>query len=103
MRWRGGLVGLALFAAGCPPAAQQRVRLFNADGVYLYQAGEFPGARDCFQAAAELAPEDPSLRYNLGRCQERLGQVSEAEKTYRYCLRLSPDHPDCRHALAELL
>ena len=92
----GGLVG-------CETAAQERVRVYNADGVHLFQQGKYNDARDSFALALELQPEDPVLFYNLGQCCDRLGDNIKAEQYYRQCLQRSTNHADCRHALAVLL
>jgi tetratricopeptide (TPR) repeat protein len=101
---RSGLVATwALLAGACAPTAQERVRDFNDDGVVLFQRGDYAHAREIFQAALALKPGDPSLMYNVGQCHERLGQVAAAENAYNECLVRSPQHTDCRFALASLL
>jgi Tfp pilus assembly protein PilF len=93
------LVGLA----GCETAAQERVRHYNADGVHLFQQGNYQDARESFALALELQAEDPALFYNLGQCCDRLGDNIRAEQYYMQCLQRSTNHADCRHALAVLL
>jgi Flp pilus assembly protein TadD len=88
---------------GCGPTAQDRVTEYNDDGVRLYQRGRYADARDSFQAALTLKPDDAGLLYNLGQCYDHLGNVAAAEQTYNACLQRSPNHPACRHALATLL
>jgi Flp pilus assembly protein TadD len=99
----GWVLGVVLAAAGCTPTARDRVRAYNADGVYLFQRGEYVQARDTFRTALELTPEDANLRYNLGQCYERLGDEGRAEKTYKECLERAADHAEARHALCVLL
>jgi Flp pilus assembly protein TadD len=94
---------LAWCLAGCGQDVQERVRTFNQDGLYLYQQGDYAGAREEFQAALKLQPEDPGLMYNVGECYDRLGDTAHAEETYQKCLQKAPDHVRCRHALAALL
>lgn len=103
MRFASWTVGLAFVLAGCTPAVQDRVREYNREGIHLYERGEYAGAREHFQAALALQPEDVSLIYNAGDCSDRLGDVANAERLYRECLARSPNHPECRHALTSLL
>src|SRR5207253_4981700 len=41
--------------------------------------------------------------YNIGECYDRLGDTAKAERSYRQCLVQTPNHADCRHALASML
>jgi tetratricopeptide (TPR) repeat protein len=95
------LVFVAL--AGCETDAQQRVKHYRDDGIYLFGQGQYQAARETFAAALELQPEDPTLFYNLGQCCDRLGDSSKAEQYYQEALKRSPNHGDARHALAALL
>lgn len=100
-----GAAGLALLVAACAAPGRvrddwQRVRDYNEDGVILFQRGDYPHAVECFQAALALRPGDADMLYNLGRCQDLLGQTARAEQTYTRCLQSAPNHPECRHALA---
>src|SRR5205823_9607275 len=54
-------------------------------------------------AAQKLAPNDPSLLYNIGECYDRLGNASLAERSYKECVDRLPDKADYRHSLARLL
>ena len=81
----------------------QRLRDYNDDGVHLFERGAYKDAAESFQAALALKPADANLLYNLGQCQDRLGQADAAEKTYRECLHQAPGHADCLHALDGLL
>jgi tetratricopeptide (TPR) repeat protein len=103
MRRLGWVAVLASVAAGCVSTDQDRLRDYNDDGVCLFQRGKYDDARESFQAALALKPSDANLLYNLGQCQDHLGQADAAEKTYRECLRQSPNHADGNHALAALL
>ncbi len=96
-------VGLAAIVAGCAPVLSERVRDYNDDGVLLYQRGEFSHARETFQDALKMTPEDANLYFNLGACYVRLGQGEQAEQAFNECLRLASNHVECRHALAMLL
>ncbi len=101
---RFALVGcLLLLAGGCTSTVPERVRAYNADGIYLFQRGDYGHARETFAAALELAPEDTSIRYNLARACERAGDPGKAEKLYGECLDHDPNHADSRQALCTLL
>jgi len=98
------LAGLIVCLAGCAQTAgQQRLAEYNQDGLLLFEQGSFDHAREEFEAALALKPNDANLLYNLGQCHEKLGQADKAEARYNECLRVSPDHAACRYALAKLL
>ena len=40
---------------GCGPTVQDRARIYNEEGVYLYSKGEYQGAGECFQEVDEVA------------------------------------------------
>jgi Flp pilus assembly protein TadD len=97
------MAGFALCLFGCATDLEEKVRDFSQDGLVLYQRGDYRGARDTFEAALKLQPEDPALLYNLAQCHERLGDAAKAETTYSQCLTHQADHVPCRHALVRLL
>lgn len=98
----GGLL-LALLASGCAAPAEDRARLFNEDGVELFNRGDFANALDSFDLALTLQPQDSVLLFNVAQCYDRLGDVADAEKYYGSCLIRSPKHADAKFALVELL
>lgn len=101
---RVGLVAaLALLVSACAPTIQERVNVYNDLGVQHFQKGEFDRARDDFQVALKLLPNNFALLYNLGQCYDHLGQSEQAEQIYRLCLQEKPNDADCRHALNVLL
>ncbi|MBV9123436.1 MAG: tetratricopeptide repeat protein [Planctomycetes bacterium] len=103
MRRAWWIAGLVLGLGGCASLTlQDRVQDYDEDGVYLFQHGDYEGARSNFQQALALNPGDSSLLYNLGECYDRLGQPVQAEKYYLECLQKTPDHHACRHALIVL-
>ncbi len=102
MRRLGWVAVLALAAAGCVSTDDQRLRDYNDDGVFLFQRGAYQEACETFQAALVLKPTDPNLLYNFAKCQDRLGLQDKAEQSYVTCLRQSPNHAECNHALAAL-
>jgi tetratricopeptide (TPR) repeat protein len=100
---QGLFAGLAMCAAGCAPTVQERVHDCNEDGVSLFTRGAYDPARECFQTALCLQPENADLIYNLGQCYQRLGNEQRAEQLYHECLARNPDHAECHHALTLLL
>src|SRR5260370_9269945 len=103
MARRGWIAGLFLVVGACAQTArEEHARELADDGVFLYQRGAYKEARETFQAALKVRPDDPDLVYDLGRCYDRLGKADKARDAYLACLQRAPDHADCRHALALL-
>jgi Tfp pilus assembly protein PilF len=102
---RGWLAAVAgcLCLAGCISPRDERVQEYNADGLWLFQQGQYANAAESFQAALALKPNDAALAYNLGECEHRRGAFSLAERYYNQCLQADPKHTPCRFALASLL
>jgi tetratricopeptide (TPR) repeat protein len=86
------------------------VRNDNAEGVKLYQQGNYLGAVNCFQEALAQQPGNPDCFYNLGatyhqqaKLFRRPADLQTAEQYYHLCLARNPDHAACQRALAVLL
>lgn len=94
---------LALCLTGCETTLEERARDYNNDGIHLFQHGNYGGARESFQAALVLKPEDADLFFNIGQCYERQGDTAKAERYYNDCLQRLPNHAACRFALAGLM
>lgn len=82
----------------------------NAEGVRLYQQGNYLGAVNHFQQALAQQPGSPDCFYNLGatyhqqsKLFKRPADMQTAEQYYHLCLSRSPDHEACQRALAVLL
>lgn len=99
----GSVALVALLVSACAPTIQERVQQYNDAGVRLFHDGEYDHAREEFQAALGLLPNNAALLYNLGQCCDQLGQTDRAEQFYRACLKQDVDQADCRHALDVLL
>jgi tetratricopeptide (TPR) repeat protein len=99
----GSVAVLALLVSACAPMLSERIQQFNDLGVQNYQNGQFDRAREDFQAALALSPNNFSLLYNIAQCYDHLGQLQPAERYYRLCLQQKPNDADCRHALDLLL
>lgn len=79
----------------------------NADGVQLYQQGQYQAAIEKFQEAANANPNDPDAAYNLGRVYHRLSVVqndpaaaARAEQFYNIAIDRDESHVDAHRALA---
>ncbi|NBW95378.1 MAG: tetratricopeptide repeat protein [Planctomycetia bacterium] len=100
------VLALVVGAAGCGGL----VRNDNAEGVKLYQQGNYKGAVDHFQQALAQQPGSPDCFYNLGATYHQqaklLGRPADlqtAEQYYHLCLARNPNHEACQRALAVLL
>jgi tetratricopeptide (TPR) repeat protein len=100
------LGGLCLGLVGCGRLARND----NAQGVALYQQGNYLGAVNHFQQALAKQPGNPDCFYNLGATYHqqaklfgRPADLQTAEQYYHLCLARKPDHETCQRALAVLL
>lgn len=105
----GLFVHLAAWGAACAGCGGM-VRNDNAEGVRLYQQGNYLGAVNHFQQALARQPGDPDCFYNLGATYHQqaklFGQPADlatAEQYYHLCLARAPGHEACRRALSVLL
>ena len=62
-----------------------------------------PGASKALQRAAELAPDDFEVRYQLGSCYLRAGEAERAVEHFQAAARLRPDDRNVLYALARSL
>lgn len=60
------------------------------DGNELFRAGDFAGALKKYEAARKDEPANPTLFYNIGTCQYKLGNFEEAKKELESAVRM-PD------------
>jgi tetratricopeptide (TPR) repeat protein len=110
----GLLPGIVLFAAnGCGVAAFSH----NSTGVQHYLTRNYPAARQEFQQAIAVAPEDANGYYNLAATLHRLGVerrqagpsaeaselLNQAENLYNQALDKQPNHDESYRGLAVLL
>lgn len=58
-------------------ADRERARELFSEGAALYQQGDYARARDAFQAAYDLVPEQ-ALLFNIGTAEMRLGDIVAA-------------------------
>jgi len=98
----------ALLAAVCGCGGMGRND--NANGVKLYQQGNYLGAVNSFQQALSRQPGNADCFYNLGATYHqqakvfgRTADMQTAEQYYHLCLARNPNHEACRRALAVLM
>jgi Flp pilus assembly protein TadD len=96
----------AMIALGCGGMNRND----TAQGVQLYQQGNYLGAVNHFQEALARQPGNPDCFYNLGATYHQQAKVfgnpadrQVAEQYYHLCLARNPDHVACQRALAVLL
>ena len=101
---------LTALVACAGPGCGWLARNDNAEGVRLYQQGNYKGAVDHFQQALARQPGSPDCFYNLGatyhqqaKLFRRPADMQTAEQYYHLCLARNPSHEACQRALAVLL
>lgn len=99
------LTGLAL--TGC---TNMTTHSLNAEGVRLYQSGNYQQASQQFQRAIAANPKSANGYYNLasslhknGKLFNRPEDLAQAEQLYNQCLNYDPHHTECYRGLAVLL
>ena len=99
--------GLCLLAvvslAGCDATQQEKVRLYNEDGIHQFSQGNYREAADSFEQALLLKPHDAGLLFKLGQASDRAGKTQQAEAYYQECLKRDAKLADARQAYANLL
>jgi len=108
MLQQGGNVDVALAMAqtarrGMPDSPNAADTL----GWAYYQKGVYQSAIEMFQEALRLndrtgGNDDPTLHYHLGMAYQRTKQPLQARQQLERALKLDPNNPDARKALAEL-
>jgi tetratricopeptide (TPR) repeat protein len=108
LRFAGlGLVLAGLTLSGCSNLA---ARGMNAEGVRLFQQGQYVQAIQQFQQAIYSDPNNADGYYNMaavyhqmGKAEKRKTDLEQAENLYNQCLDRAPEHCDCYRGLAVLL
>jgi Tfp pilus assembly protein PilF len=82
-------------AKPAPPPAERPIdpkamRIFH-QGVASAQAGDCGQAISQFAEAFDIDPHFAQPAYNIGLCQERMGQLAKAKEAYRRALTSRPD------------
>ena len=99
----GNFAWLLIGLVGCDATQQERVRLYNEDGIHQFSQGNYREAADSFEQALVLQPDDPILSFNLGQAYDRAGKTDQAEAYYLECLKRNATMADARQAYANLL
>lgn len=93
-------------ASGCQYTSQGK----NAQGVQLYQSGQYQQAAQQFQLALNQNPNNADAYYNLASAYHQIGRLNrdaaaldQAETLYNRALDLKENNRDCYRALAVLL
>jgi tetratricopeptide (TPR) repeat protein len=93
--------------AGCTHVTSHAL---NAEGVRLYQNGNYTQAAEQFQRAVASNPKDADGYYNLAsalhknaKLYSRQDDFLQAEQLYNQCLDYNPNHTECYRGLAVLL
>lgn len=85
------IAGTAMAGAPLPPpsssaapstSAKAAAREAFAEGIKRYDVGDYAGARDKFSEAWALVPLS-TVRWNVARCEEKLGRTATAWALYR--------------------
>ena len=86
---------LILFVAATAAAKEDRdaAKENYAEGMKLYNLGDYRNAREKFRAAY-LAFPDPIFLFDIGQSSRMLGDGPEAVRSYRAFLREKPDAPN---------
>ena len=71
-------------------------------GTLFYEQGELEDARDRFQIAVTLGPENALAHFNLGSVLDELKEFSEASEHLEEAVRLKPDYADAHYNLARV-
>ena len=97
---QGGQVGVV--DPGATSGLTGSARSAYEAGWSAWLRGDLPTAKTKFQEAAGLAPKSPAPPYSLGIVQERLGELSGAQQSYRTAFGNDPEHEMsmCAYALS---
>lgn len=94
---------MVIVGTGCATVEPDRVREYRTDAAHLASKNDYKGALETYEAAQKLAPRDAEIYYQIGRCEEKLGNHTRAETAYKACLEIAPGNIPARHALVGLL
>ena len=101
------LIGCTICWTGCNQVTSQAL---NAEGVRLFQNGNYPQAAEQFQKAIASDPRSANGYYNLasslhksGKLYRQEADLKQAEQLYNQCLDNDPNHTECYRGLAVLL
>ncbi len=97
-------VGAGVAACAAWHEAQGRtIGVAFRQGARLLELNRFELAREHFQVAVELAPDDTSLYWGLATAHKGLRDKGRASMAFRRCLHVDPRDPSCHYGLGELV
>lgn len=104
------LTGVAITGLALTGCTNMTTQALNAEGVRLYQSGNYQAASEQFQRAIAANPKSANGYYNLasslhknGKLFNRPEDLAQAEQLYNQCLNYDPNHTECYRGLAVLL
>jgi spermidine synthase len=74
-----------------PGLRNEVVRFLNGEATARSAAGDFPGAREMFQLAAQIFPTGPEVHYDLAMMLLFTGDMGQGERELQQALALNPD------------
>lgn len=93
----------------CPPIITEalsrypdNIELLRLHGESLYRQDDAVSALAVYQKIEALQPGDPNTRNAIGVMLRAIGQLDEAEKAWRYCLNVNPQHVEALTNLGTL-
>lgn len=104
------ITGVAIWGLALTGCTNMTTQALNAEGVRLYQSGNYQAASEQFQRAIAANPKSANGYYNLasslhknGKLFNRPEDLAQAEQLYNQCLNYDPNHTECYRGLAVLL
>jgi Flp pilus assembly protein TadD len=79
-------------ALAAPPDASPAAAVANAEGIALYEAGQWEAAKAKFEEAIQAQPTLAEAHYNLGLVYEALRDERTARKHFVEAANLAPGH-----------
>ena len=76
------------------------IAIVNGRGLYYYRHGNSERAREIFEQALELSPEDGLVHFNLGLTHAALGNHVQAVGAFERAIEINPTRPNAYAALA---
>ena len=76
------------------------IAIVNGRGLYYYRHGDSERAREIFEQALELSPEDGLVHFNLGLTHAALGNHAQAVVAFERAIEINPTRPNAYAALA---
>lgn len=94
------LAAVVLVSAGCKSAAQREAQ-YRASAQTFMDQQRYPEAIIQYRNAAQLAPRDAALQYQLGQAYSKNQQYQDAFLALTKAVALRPDYPEAQLALGE--